>query len=358
MFLSWSCFLVGASVLLLLRIVAGKGLTSRGSYGAIAFLGSLAYMGIIARTAYLAITSHGRKFLDLTLFFLLLFKKIVGILAFVKEATAVPWLCFFSTIIFFTRKLPRRYATFLIVSGIFFTLLVAPLIHILRGLQLREASLTKEVDLMEYYLPLLLQPDRFSFFAARAESSNNYYHYFGSPKANVLLPRFTSVQQIDPVIAAADAGDKIDKNLALAAVEANLPKFLAPNKPTDTIADTILVREGYVPIYSKGNYPTLPFSGEMYAIFGWGGITAGVFGVFFIYLLVLKKVGWNLYCNIFSIFLFGSSLYHSNEQSMEDFVGHIIRVFPAYVLIIIGLMHVYHVFVRRALRAQESYARI
>ena len=356
LFLSWSCFFIGSAVMLLFRLIAGGDKSGGASYGGIAFLESLAYMGIIARTAYLAQASHGKKFLDSKLLFMLVSLTGLGILAGGKSSTAVPWLCFLLTVIFFAGKLPWRYVGFMLAGGLLFVLFLSPFIHILRGLQLRDASLGEEISLMEHYLPLILNPDEFLFFAQRASTDTNYFHYFGSPKEGILLPRFTSVQQIDPVIVPRDAGDRMDTKLALDAVKANLPKFLVPDKPTETNAYTILVHEGYVPVYSTGHYPTLPYSGEIYLIFGWPGVIAGSFALLFLYFLALKKIGWNLYCNIFSVFLFGSSLYHSNEMSLQDFIGQIIRDFPIFVLLIIFLVRAYYVFSRRILTKQESYA--
>ncbi len=304
------------------------------------------YMGIIARTAYAFLRSAGRRNFDVVLVLMLIVLTADGLLGNGKADTALPWICFFATILFFKGGLPWRYIAGMACGVLLFVAAVAPLIHVFRGMGLRNLTLTNEIEAFENTLPLILNPEQFAFQTGRYERAKGYYNYFGGGKGQMLLGRYSSIQEIDPVIAAVDASEPMGSDVIISAVRGQLPKFIDPDKPKITNDLLILQREGLTN-GSHGGYPTLPFAGEIYAAFGILGVIFVFSLVFFAFVLALKKLGWNLYQNVFSIFILCTQIFKINEADLGHFLGTIFRDLPLLALTLLFLIKIFQFFVLR-----------
>ncbi|HYK34996.1 hypothetical protein [Alloacidobacterium sp.] len=337
-FLSWVCFTIGIAVLLFHQYVDTR---NNVEYGGITFLGDFVSMGIIARTSYVLTRSKGRRYFDSVLVAMLFLATAVGILGNGKTTTAAPWISFFATILFFKGSLPWRYIIGLACGVVVFASAIAPAIHVFRNMGLRNLTLTEEIQAFEYTIPLILSPEEFSFKTGELDRQpSGYYYYFGGNKAQIILGRYVSVQQIDPAIAATEASEPMGSDLVVSALRRQLPTFVDPNKPKTTNAFMILVHDGLTNA-SHGAYPTLPFAGEIYVAFGMNGVIYVPFLVFLACMLVLKKVGWSLHQNIVAIYIFCIDVVHIQESDLSGFIGFIFRYIPLMCLILLLLMKMY-----------------
>ena len=160
-----------------------------------------------------------------------------------------------------------------------------------------------------------------------------YYNYFGgNGRGQMLLGRYASVQQIDPVIAQVNARGTMGVAAVAPALARQLPSFIYPNKPQVSEAYVILVHYGLVDP-AGGKYPTLPLAGQAYAGFGFPGplYCRSLFPRAF---LALKKFGWDLHRNVFAIFIFSEFIVvYASQGDLIQYAGLVLRVMPEFVLV-------------------------
>lgn len=194
---------------------------------------------------------------------------------------------------------------------------------------------------------LALEADKFLVV-----SRGSYLHYFGNKHQNI-LGRFAAIQQIDPAIAATDASSPMGTDVIVSGLRSLVPHFIEPNKP-DPNAFVILSHQGWVST-SGGKYPTLPMAGELYAALGMTG-TFLAFPIFLAYMLMMKKIGWNLYGNVFSVFIFGCFSFHMFDWNLAQISGQMLRGFPIFYLAIFGLQRLYLFLMQQ--KRLDSFVRI
>lgn len=336
-FLAWASFTIGLSIEVY-HTYGDRGLAGP-EYGGLAMFGSLMYLGIVCRTAYVILQSRGRKHIDSVVLLMLLVSTAFGIFMNGRGNTAMPCLYFFATLLFFKGKLPLRYVVALCCGAFLFTL-VAPAILVFRYMGLRDLPLGEEVKAFEYALPMMLNPEEYAFKTGQLGREVGYYSYFGGTKGQVVLGRFASIQQIDPAISKTDDGQPLGSELFFDAFRELLPTFIDPDKPTVNNSFLILTRQGLTSA-AQGLYPTLPLAGEIYSLFGMWGVLSIPFGIFLAYALVLKKIGWGLYGNAYSIYILCSTVSHVHDGALEAYLGGIFRGLPLLTLLVWLLMKSY-----------------
>lgn len=345
-FLAWVCFCIGL-VINVFHSYGDRGTTGAPEYGGVALFGSLTFLGIVFRTAYVILQSHGKKNFDSIVLFMLISAIAFGIFTNGRTNTAMPCFYFFATVLFFRGKLPWRYVAALCCGALLF-ILVAPAILVLRYMGLRDMTLGEEVKALEYTVPLMLNSDEYNFQTAKLKKNGGgYYSYFGGSKGQIVLGRFSSIQQIDPAIAETDAGEPMGGELFFDDFLRLLPNFVYPDKPKLNNSFIILERQGLTNA-SHGQYPSLPLAGEIYSLFGMWGVLCIPFAIFLLYALALKKIGWGLYGNAFSIYVLCSAvLTHGHDGALEAFLGAIFRGLPLLTLLVWLLIKSYHFFAQK-----------
>jgi len=112
------------------------------------------------------------------------------------------------------------------------------------------------------------------------------------------------------------------------AFERLVPSFIDPDKPRDYESYVLLVHLGIIDP-EGGKFPTVPLVAQSYAAYGLVGVLVIPFLTYVVFLLALKKLGWNLYRNVFAIFFFCSFLVvYSNQGDLGQFSGQVLRDFP------------------------------
>lgn len=347
-FISYICFTMGIGISIF-HIYGDHGVGGP-EYGGLAMFDSLMYLGIVFRTAYAILRSDGRRNFDSVLLLMLLIATAFGLVTTGRFWTAMPSIYFFVTILFFRGKLPWRYVAAIGCGAVIFVL-IAPTLLVFRYMGFKSMTFKQEVVAFEYAVPLVL--NGYDFQTAKIESRGTYYRYFGGSKGQVILGRFSSIQEIDPAIAETDAGEPMGSAMFLDSFRELLPTFIDPDKPKINNSFLILERQGLTTAV-HGQYPSLPMAGEIYSLFGMDGVLYIPFFVFFAYLLVLKKVGWGLYGNAFSIFVLCSAVMsHGHDGALANFLGTIFRGVPVIILLVWTLMKSYHFLTQRHFRFTE-----
>jgi hypothetical protein len=350
-FLSWACFVLGLIFGILTRIFQGP---SGDGFGGVASFQNLLLMAVIARTAMLLEQSGDHRSFDGKLALILAASVFMGLLNDHKTDTALPVVSYFATLLFYRRGLSRRAVVVLITGGALFVAVVAPTIHVLRALGEQQMSLGQRVTFVINNLPDLLANSDGSN-SVRAQFANGYYDYFGPDgTGQMLLGRYASVQQIDPVIASVNARGPRGGSAVWPALLRLLPSFIYPSKPKYTEAYETLVYYGLIDPRG-GKYPTLPLAGQSYAAYGVTGLLIIPFVTFLGFLLVVKKLGWNLQRNVYAIFfLCDFVVVYANQGELGQYAGTALRDFPLCALVFWLVKASYRLLLFDRLHAQRS----
>jgi hypothetical protein len=289
--------------------------------------------------------SDGKRLLDPILIVILVAATFSGVLSTGKSETAIPSLCFVATVLFFKGRLPWRYVAAL-VGGIALYLAITPIMLTFRYMGFGAMSLDKEIDVIENMAPTLLDGDVLSVLASKhAHTRSLAYDYYGdNGKGQLILGRFSSIQQIDPIIYAAEIRGTLGGEIILDGFRANTPKFINPNKPAEITGLTVTKSLGV--FRGGGSRPTVPFAAIVYAAYGTMGVILIPLATFLAYLLMLKKICWDIRGNIFAIFLLVTQVDGIHSAEFRHIVGYVMRDMPLLVITVL-LMQKLVVFLMR-----------
>jgi hypothetical protein len=325
-FVSTWCLIIGFGFHVVMMVLARAG-DQDTSYGGLNVFEHLMYLGIVARTALVMLRSDGKRMLDPVLIVALGAAVLSGVLSTGKSETSLPVACFVATVLFFKGKLPRRYVVGLVIGVILF-LATAPIILTFRYMGLRNMPLDREVSTLENMLPMLLDYRELALLAGKHARSKKSvpYDYYGNHEGQLILGRFSSIQQIDPVVDAVEEEGEMGAGILIDGIRYNLPKALDPDKPT-TIGGLMIVKT--LGIYTGGGgFPTVPLAAVVFAAYEWLGIVFIPLGLFTAYLLMLKKLSWDLRGNIFTIFILATQLSGIHSAEWRHYTGYLLRDIP------------------------------
>lgn len=340
--LSVWCVLIGWGLKVLQATVLRGG---DQEYGGLNVFGSLLYLGIIARTALVMKRSNGKRLLDPILIIIIVVATFSGVLSTGKSETALPSLCFVATVLFFKGRLPWRYVVGL-AGGLALYLAITPIMLTFRYMGFGAMSLSKEINVIENMAPTLLNGDVLSMLASKHEHFKTLaYDYYGdNGRGQLILGRFSSIQQIDPIISATQIRGTLGSEIIIDGFRGNTPKFFDPNKPTEITGFTVIKSLG---VYrGGGSRPTVPLAAIVYAAYGMMGVIFIPLATFLAYLLALKKLCWDIRGNIFAIFLLVVQVIGIHSGEFRLFVGYVMRGLPLLVIAVL-LMQKLAVFLTR-----------
>jgi hypothetical protein len=343
-FLSWACFFLGAFFWLLNSLFQDP---EGNGFGGIALFRDLLFMAVIARTAMLLERSGDHQSYDNRLGLILAVSIFMGLVDNSKTAAALPVFSYFATVLFYRRRLPVRQVAVLVIGGVLFVTVVAPMVHALRLMGQQEMSFQQRIDFVASNAVTLFEgPQTLNRFQSMADSvfGGGYYNYFGESGAGqMLLGRYTSIQQIDPVIAAVDLEGPRGGAAIWPAFARLVPGFIYPDKPRYGEGYNTLVHYGLInPV--GGKFPTLPLAGQAYAAYGVVGLLFIPFLTFFGFFLCVKKLGWQLYRNIYAIFFFCDFvIVYVNQGNFGQYAGAILRNFPLFAIVFVVIILLYRI---------------
>lgn len=330
-FLSHSTFALGTLFWYLTRVFQDP---EGSGFGGVFVFWNLVLMAVIARTAMVIERTGGRRSVDATLVMTLLACVAMGLIDNSKTEVALPLIAYFATSVFYSRGLTRRQCLAGTFGIILMAAVIGPMIHAYRALGIHDMPWQQRVSLMERGVKDVLAHGDVSFYeevvaeVSSIDFGSGYYDYFGKGSGQMILGRYASIQQIDPVVATVNRRGLLGGSAIWPAFERLLPTFMDPNKPRDTEAFLLLLRLGVVD--PEGNkYPTVPLIAQSYAGYGSIGVLLIPFLTFLSFLLALKKLGWRLYRNVFAIFFLCVFLVvYANQGDFSQYAEAVLRTFP------------------------------
>jgi hypothetical protein len=325
---SWFAFALGVAFSILNRFAQAAG-----GFGGFSLFRDLLQMAVIARTAAL-IEQGGRRSLDAPLLIMLATGTILGLLDDQKTAVALPVLAYFVTQLAYRGTLSVRAITALLAGAAAFFIVVAPVVHGLRVLGIQRMPLGQRVQLMRTALSnTVANPGQMMQFQALTalDFSGSYTNYFGTSGAGqMIVGRYASVQQIDPVVAAVDRRGEQGSDAILPAVTRMIPSILYPNKPLFPESFRTLTHYNIISPLG-GKFMTLPLAGQAYAAYGIPGCIVITFIAFFPLFLAMRKWGSDISHNIYALFILNSFVVvYSSQGDFSQLFGMYIHDMPIF----------------------------
>jgi hypothetical protein len=330
-FVSHSTFALGTFFWYLTRLFQDPG---GSGFGGVFVFWNLVLMAVVARTAMVIERTDGRQSVDATLVTILFACVAMGLIDNSKTEVALPIIAYFATSVFYSRGLTRRQCAAGMLGLVLMVAVIGPMIHAYRALGIHDMPWQQRVGLMERGVKDVLAHGDVRFYrevvaeVSSIDFGSGYYDYFGNGSGQMLLGRYASIQQIDPVVATVNRRGLLGGSAIWPAFERLMPTFLYPDKPRDTEAFLLLQRLGIVD--PEGNkYPTVPLFAQSYAGYGSTGVLLIPFLAFLGFLLALKKLGWRLYRNVFAIFFLCVFLVvYANQGDFSQYAEAVLRTFP------------------------------
>lgn len=330
--LSWGSFSLG--ILFWLANQHFQGPYGSG-FGGLAVFHGLLYMAVIARTATLLERSRDRRSFDVVLGVIIGAAVFLGLLSDRKADAAYPVVAYFATVFFYRRRLYWKQMLTIVIGAALFVLVLAPLIHVWRGLGQEKMSLSQRVAVVADTAGEIVKTGRLDHYLKKPGASirGGYYNYFGgNGNGQRVLGRFASIQQVDPVVAETEHQGTLGGSAIWPAFARLTPSFILPNKPKFIEGYHILVRFGLINPRG-GKFPTVPLAGQAYAAYGLVGVLTIPFCTFLVFLLLLKKLGWHLYRNVYAIFFFVNFvIVYVAQGSFGQYAGAVLRNFPLFAI--------------------------
>jgi hypothetical protein len=326
-FLSTSTFALGTLFWYLTRLFNDPG---GSGFGGLAVFWNLLLMAVIARTAMVMERTDDRRSLDTQLFLILLACVAMGLIDNSKSEVALPIVAYFATCLFYRGGAPLRQVVVGVLGLVIMAALVGPMIHAFRGLGIQDMPWQQRVTLIERGVKDALARRDFASYEKLASGQflSGYYDYFGQGGGQMLLGRYASIQQIDPVIASVGRHNTLGGTVIWPTFGRLLPSFVYPDKPRRIEGYRLLVQLGLIDP-EGGKYPTVPLLAQSYAGYGILGLLVIPFLAFLGLLLALKKLGWTLYRNVFAIFFCCVfTVIYANQGGLAEYAGAVLRNFP------------------------------
>jgi hypothetical protein len=320
------------------------------SFGGLSWFKSLLLMAVIARTALLLERSGNQRSMDVWLGLMLLTCAFFGLVDNAKTDVALPVVSYFVTVLFYRRSVPLRVVVAFAAASIVFVLVVGPLIHVYRWMDIQQVPLAERVQLLRDGLESSLQQRDFGWTSqlVLGQFEQDYYDYFGGGEGQMLIGRYSSVQQVDPIVAQINRQGTLGGSVVWSSLWQHLPRFLYPDKPEFGESYGIVVNLGLIDP-AGGKFPTVPLVAQAYAGYGLIGLLTIPFVTFLILLLVLKKLGWNLSGNVYAIFFFCQFvIVYANQGDLSQYGGAALRGFPLFALIFVALGWASRIGIRRS----------
>jgi hypothetical protein len=335
--LSWGSFLLGTLAWYLNRQFLDD--PDGTSFGGLSWFKGLLLMAVIARTALLLERSGNQRSMDGTLGLMLLTCASFGLVDNAKTDVALPVVSYFVTVLFYRRSAPLRVVVAFGAASIVFVLAVGPLIHVYRWMDIQQISLRERVQLLGQGLESSLQQRDFGWTSqlVLGQFEDEYYDYFGGGEGQMLVGRYASVQQVDPIIAQINRQGPLGGSVVWPSLWQHLPRFIYSDKPEFGESYWIVVYLGLIDP-AGGKFPTVPLVAQTYAGYGMIGLLTIPLVTFLIFLLILKKLGWNLNRNVYAIFFFCQFvIVYANQGDLSQYAGAALRGFPSFALIFVVL---------------------
>jgi len=323
---NWS-FVIGALFWYLNRLFQDP---DGSGFGGVTVFWNLVLMAVIARTALILERSDGRHSVDARLILILLGCVVMGLIDNQKAEIALPVVAYFATSLFYRNGITLRQIAVAGIGVAAMAGLVSPMVQAYRALGILEMPWQQRIKLVERGVKDVFLNGHLPRYEQLASTGAvaSYYNYFGQGTKQVLLGRYASIQQIDPIIAEVSRHSPLGGDIIWPAFTRLIPSFIYPAKPRYVEDYYIVVQLGLIDP-AGGKAPTVPLLAQSFAGYGLSGLLIIPLLTFVGFLLAFKKLGWNLRRNVFAVFFFCVFIVtYANQGDLNQYAGSVLRNFP------------------------------
>ena len=239
----------------------------------------------------------------------------------------------------------RRLTTKQIIIGILLLLFVffifGPIVHIYRS-ELWFLPFNQRIDYLlsnaGKMIKLEYLVDYFSLVISR-ENALYHYQYFGQNL--MFIDRFATIQHSDIVVESFLNRSEMGANILSRGFDLILPGFMNPDKSIISLEDQITWELG-LRKYGVIGFPTVPLIACSFAATKWLGLAFIPLLIFILLFLVIKKIGPNIYGNVFAIFFLVPILLNAHQWSYSQYIVRIFRIFPVQIVLLLLIVLLYN----------------
>ena len=299
------------------------------SFGGIGYFTKIYYMSIIAAVAYVIIQSNKKKTVDSYIIFLFGVSLVMAFVNSRKIGLGFTMLSYLLPCIFFRGRVTKNQIVSLVATLCFAFFVFTPIAHTYRT-KLWFLPFPQRIEFMvNNYSEIFSIRNIIESYNNISEQSLHRYNYFD--RYSSFFDRFATVQINDDLISSTDNQGLFDSAFYLKDYTLLLPGFIYPNKDTIAIGDRLRWLYG-LKKYGLIGFSTAPLISNGYAVGKHAVVFLLCFYIFVILFLVLKKVGWNLYENVFAIFFLFPLIIGIHQFSHDQFITKLFREIPVGIL--------------------------
>ncbi len=313
------------------------------SFGGFASMVPIFYMSIIAATAHVILSTKGKKSINIWIIVLLGVGILIGIVESRKLELGYTFLSYYLASFYFRRYFTKSQIITFVVFVLFAFFVFGPIVHTFRT-QLWFLSFDKRIEFLRDNWREVLQPSQLENYLNKLLSTQRTsyeYAYFGN--SLFFIDRFATVQHTDLIVDSVEDQHTLGASVIVDGYEKLLPGILYPQKSTISQADQITWELG-LRRYGVIGFPTVPLLGHAYAGLGWIGVLFIPLYIFILLFLILKKIGSNLYQNVYAIFFLVPLLINIQQWTHTQYVYRLLREFPVLVILLLLFIQSFKVF--------------
>ncbi len=313
------------------------------SFGGFASFVPIFYMSIIAATAYVILSTKGKKSVNIWIIALLGVGLLIGIVESRKLELGYTFLSYYLASFYFRRYFTKSQVMTFVVFVLFAFFVFGPIVHTFRT-QLWFLSFNKRIEFLRDNWRTVFQPSQLEYYFSKllsTERTSYEYAYFGT--SLFFIDRFATIQHTDLIVDSVEDQNTLGAGVIAEGYEKLLPGFIYPQKSTISQADQITWELG-LRRYGVIGFPTVPLLGHAYAALGWFGVFTIPLYIFIVLFLILKKIGSKLFQNIYAIFFLVPLLINIQQWTHTQYVYRLLREFPILAILLLLFIKSYKVF--------------
>lgn len=322
-------------VFLILHLMFAPHLLDNGEFsagfGGFGDLAGLVYFGVICLTV-VSSAGQSRTGYRMGVYVLLGMVLLISLVANAKAYFTLAVLAYLLAYYFFSVRTKIRYLFYLIAFAVAYALVFAPLVHVLRTPEFREADLAGRIALVEDAVESR-EYDK-GFDDRRAVSTEDYYPSLAGP----LMDRLEMIADLDVVVGGVDETNALGWLPVSMAFRSIVPSFLMPGKPKVSDIDIIAYRIG-LSWRLEPLKRTLGVFATSYAMLLWPGWMLVTLVLLFGYFLVLRLLfAPSAVGNVVGVYFIAKYAFLFSEQGTEAIIQTLFRGFPIDIAVLLLLI--------------------
>ncbi len=301
------------------------------SFGGFAIFDNLFYMSIISSTAYILILSNKKKSFNIYVALLFFVAFLMALIESRKFGVGFTFLSYLLTSISFRQKITKYQITAFFILLLFAFFIFTPIAHTYRS-TLWFLPFTQKVNYLYQNLDDISSPEKINGYYSQIKKKRySRYNYFD--RQLLFFDRLAAIQINDDLISATELNGLSKSEFYITDYSLILPSLLYPHKDTIALGDK-LRWEHNLKKYGQISFTLAPLISNGYAVGKNMGVFILCFFIFSVLFLILKKINWNLYENVFAIYFFVPFIIGVHEWSHGLFISRMFREIPINIFVL------------------------